>query len=269
MDQRPRKIIHSAQYLLSHSALLWRISRSELRARYAGSFLGLVWAVLTPALVLAIYAAVYLVVFKVRVVGLTPVEYVLYIFAGLVPYLAVAEALSMGVSSVVTNKNVLSNTVFPIDLAPTKAVLLSQTTMAVGLVATVLGLALFGHLSWTVILVVPLWLLLALALMGTTWILSLLNVVLRDLQNFIGTILMILLVSSPIAYTPQMVPANMRILLEVNPFAYFVTAFQSVLVMGTLPPVSDIVAVVAMSLASFLIGGWFFARSKTVLIDYV
>ena len=53
----------------------------------------------------------------------------IFIFSGLVPYLMTAEALVAGVTSVIANKSVLSNTVFPIDLTPVKAVLTSQATM--------------------------------------------------------------------------------------------------------------------------------------------
>ena len=64
-----------------------------------------------------------------------------------------AEALSNGVTSVLTNKSVLNNTVFPIDLAPVKAVLTAQATMVVGMVVTLIGAAaIVGTLSWTVVL---------------------------------------------------------------------------------------------------------------------
>src|SRR5262249_55478963 len=56
---------HSAAYLTTHFRLLLRISRSELRTRYAGSLLGLGWAVLAPLLVLGVYAAVYLAILRV------------------------------------------------------------------------------------------------------------------------------------------------------------------------------------------------------------
>lgn len=120
---------HSGWFMWSHRRLLARVTRGELSARYAGSLLGPLWAVIAPALILAVYAVVYMQIFRVRVPGLDSAGYVLYVFAGLVPYLACAEAVSTGVSSVITNKSVLNNTVFPIDLAPVKAVLLSQTTM--------------------------------------------------------------------------------------------------------------------------------------------
>ena len=66
-------------------------------------------------------------------------EYVIFIFSGLVPYLMTAEALVTGVTSVIANKSVLNNTVFPIDLAPVKAVLTSQATMLVGMTVTLVG----------------------------------------------------------------------------------------------------------------------------------
>jgi lipopolysaccharide transport system permease protein len=272
LDARParsRGVRHSGVYLWTHRRLLWRVAATEMRGRYAGSFLGLGWAVLAPALILAIYAVVYLLIFRVRVPGIGPVGYTLYIFAGLVPYLSTAEALAVGVPSVVVNKNVLSNTVFPIDLAPPKAVLLAQATMAVGLGATTVGAAIAGILRPSILLVPVLWLLMAMALVGLTWILSLLNVVFRDLQNLVTAMLMMLLVVSPIAYTPAMVPNNLRLIILFNPFAYYVTAFQSVIVLGQVPSWSHLAVLMALSLGLFAGGGWFFARTKAVLVDYV
>src|SRR5436309_15415615 len=57
---------HSAGYLLTHYRLLLRVTRNELRARYAGSLLGFGWVFLAPLLVLAIYAAVYLVILRIQ-----------------------------------------------------------------------------------------------------------------------------------------------------------------------------------------------------------
>jgi len=66
-----------------------------------------------------------------------------------------------------------------------------------------------------------------------------------------------------------MVPNSLRILLVFNPFAYYVIAYQDLLVLGQLPSRSTIAVIVVGSLGIFALGGWFFARSKAVLIDYV
>ena len=198
----------SAHYLRTHRSLLWRITRNELRARYAGSHLGRLWVFLAPLLLLVIYAVTYTAILKVRLAGLGSKEYVVFIFSGLVPYLMTAEALSTGVTSVVANKAVLNNTVFPIDLAPVKAVLTSQATMLVGLAVTVIGSAAIGTLRWTVMLLPFVWFCRVVGLIGVNWILSILNVIFRDIQNLLSAVLMVMLVASPIAYTPDMVPSS-------------------------------------------------------------
>ena len=83
----------SARYLHSHRRLLWRVTRNELQARYAGSHLGIFWALLAPSLVLVVYAVTYVAIFRIRLAGLSSTEYVFFIFSGLVPYLMAADAL--------------------------------------------------------------------------------------------------------------------------------------------------------------------------------
>jgi len=260
---------HSARFIVSHASLLFRVTWSDVGRRYAGSFLGVGWVVIAPAVLFALYGAIYLLVFRVQVQGLDRTAYVLYIFSGLVPYLMTAEALTGGVGSVVVNRSILNSTVFPIDLAPVKAVLAAQGSMIVGMIVTVAGVVATGRAHWTLLLIPVVWVLQLLALIGLTWILSLVNVVFRDLQNMIGLLLVILMVASPIAYTPAMVPGSIKAVLLLNPLAYFVIAYQKILVLGQLPDLPSALALVIGSVGLFVFGGWFFARVKSVMVDYV
>jgi len=216
-----------------------------------------------------LYAAVYIFIFRVQVPGLDRSAYVLYIFSGLVPYLMTAAALSGGVGSVVVNRSVLNSTVFPIDLAPVKAVLAAQGSMLVGMAVTIAGVVWIGRAHWTLALVPVVWVLQMLALTGVTWILSLVNVVIRDLQTLISLLLVILMVASPIAYTPAMVPASLKAVLLVNPLAYFVITYQRLIVLGELPDLTTSLLLVGTSIGLFVLGGWFFSRTKSVMVDYV
>ena len=180
-----------------------------------------------------------------------------------------ADALVNGVSSVVANKSVLSNTVFPIDLAPVKSVMMSQAIMASGMAVTIAGSALVGSLHWTVVLLPLVWGLQVIGLIGLAWCLSLLNVIFRDIQNFLTPALMIILIASPFAYTPSIVPHSLRPLILLNPFAYFVVAYQQILVLGLTPGFGHAVVLVLLAVVPFVVGSWFFATSKRVIIDYV
>lgn len=260
--------MHSARLLLSHGGVLWRVTLNEIRARYAGSLMGAGWLIVQPLVILVTYAVVYLYVFRVRVEGLSPVGYVLYLYAGLAPFLMTAEALSIGVTSVLSGRFVLESGGFPIDLVPAKAVLASQASMLVGFALVVAGGMVTGTLTWTVLMFPLIWALYVLGLIGLTWILSLVYLVFRDLPYVIGLALLMVMIASPIAYTPEMVPSGLRPLILANPFAYVVTASQQVLVVGRLPGPGSVAVLVGGSIGLFAVGGWFFSRAKGVLIDH-
>src|SRR5262249_9566844 len=241
-------------YLRSHLGLLFRVTRSEIAARFAGSLLGFSWAVLGPLLLLLIYATVYLFILQVRAPGLSGSEYVVLIFSGLVPFLMSSEALVNGVPSVVSNKAVLSNTVFPVDLVPIKAVLTSQVTMVSGMIIVLIASVALRKISPAILLLPLVWALHIMFLIGLLWILLLVTLVFRDLQNIIGLVIMYLMIASPIGYTPEMVPESMNVLLTLNPLAHFIIAYQDLIVFGRLPRLSTMLVLTTMSVFTFLIG---------------
>jgi lipopolysaccharide transport system permease protein len=270
--QRPARRARggSARYLRSHWRLLLRVTKHDLRIRYAGSLLGLGWIAVGPLLILGVYAAIYLEVFRIKGPALfSGPAYVIYIFCGLVPYLATAQALSSGVGSMISNKAVLNNTVFPIDLAPVQSAFSAQAVMCVGMPLVVIGAAVTGHAHWTLLALPGVWALNIVWLIGVNWVIAILNVLFRDLQNLLTAILMILLVASPFAYTPSMVPPALKWLLLVNPFAYFVVAYQQVIMLGRLPDAAHATVLVLMPVVTFAFGSWFFAKAKAVAVDYV
>jgi lipopolysaccharide transport system permease protein len=259
----------SAAYLRSHRKLLLRSTRNEIRVRYAGSIFGAAWVVLAPALLLTVYGLVYLEVYKIRTPGLGATAFVLYIFAGLVPFLATAQALTAGVSSLIDNPALLTNTVFPIDLAPVRAVLTATPVLAVGTVVVLIGSAAAGRADWPLLLLPLLILLHVLGLIGVAWFLSLVTVVARDLQYVIAVLILVLLVASPIAYTTRMLHGSIGLLVYLNPFAWFVIAYQKILVLGESPSPLHWAALAIAGGGLFFAGGRFFAWAKGVAMDYV
>ncbi len=266
---RPRIRRASWRLLVTHRRQLWRSTRTEIRARYAGSLLGPTWIFFAPALLLAIYGVVYLAIYNVRAPGMSPTRYMLYIFAGLVPYLTTAESLAQGANSIATNRSLLMNTVFPVDLAPVRAVLTSVPICLAGSAIIVIGAAATGTLHWTVLLFPVVLTLHVLALIGVTWFLSLVAVVVRDVLYVLTVALVMLLVLSPIAYTPSMVPSGWRFVLAINPFAWFVLCYQRVLVLGTVPGLLLWAGIAGAGIVLFVAGDRFFSWAKRAAMDYV
>src|SRR3546814_673973 len=125
-----------------------------------------------------------------------------------------------------------------------------------------------GKASWAWLLVPVVLVLLMMFLAGLTWILSLANLVLKDIQQVLTYVTIVLLIASPIAYTPDMLPDALRLLIYFNPLAYYIVSFQSLIVLGTLPDWPIILGTLVFSATSLLLGAHVFSRAKTVFFDY-
>lgn len=241
----------------------------DVRAKYAGSVAGLFWMVLSPLILLTLYSLVYLVIFRVQPASMTQHGYVLYILSGMVPFLGFADALTTGSSSLSSNKAILLNTVYPAELVPLRAVLASHAMTIVGLGLVVLAALFLGSYSWALLLLPALLLFQVMLVLGIAWVLSLMSLLLQDISHALGFVTMLLLIMSPIAYTPDMVPDKLRLIIYLNPLSYFITSFQEIVAFGRIPSMSTLAVIVCLGIASSWSGYWMFHRVKKVFFDYV
>jgi len=257
-----------AALIWNRRELLWNSVLVSLRQRFAGSTLGIMWLVLGPAILLMLYAVIYLFIFRVRPVDMDPQTYVLYIFSGLVPLIGFSQGLTQGTVSLSGNRELLLNTVFPPELVPLRETVIATISLGIGLAITAAIALFFGKVGWTWLLVPVFLALMLMLLAGVCWVSSLVNLIFKDVQQVLSYVTIILLVASPVAYTPSMLPRQLQLLIYVNPLAYFVIDFQSLIVLGELPPWPIIVGSACFGCGSFLLGAWVFTRAKMVFFDY-
>lgn len=264
-----RSRVRLVPFLARYAAPLAASTRQELHRRYAGSVLGLTWAMLYPLLLLIFYAVVYVVILRVRPANMDSTGYLTLVLSGLVPMLAVLEAISASTGSLVANRGILLNTVFPAELIPLRSILATQIPSCFALVLVTLLALLHGRTSLGPLLLLPLlWFLLVAFMAGIGWVLALLTLVARDIQQALGIVNMTALVLSPAAYTPDMVPAGMKALIYANPLSYFVLCFQDVLCFDRMPDPVHFGIAAALGLGSLFLGFTFFQRAKLVFFDY-
>lgn len=263
-----RTFVTVGNLMISRRELLYRTTISEIRRRYAGSIIGSAWLFIGPVLLMALYATIYGVVFRLRPPEMSSSAYVVYILVGLVPFLSFSEAVTNGTTSLSVQRDVLLNTVFPAELVPLRAVLVSFTSASVGLVIIIFVVPFFGQPSPWIVLVPFIMAMLLLFVIGLVWVLSLANLVFPDIQQMLSYLMMVLLITSPIAYTPSMLPPGFSVLIWLNPLSYFVLSLQSVVVSGVFPPVAAIAGCVVLGLGSFAAGWRIFMRGKAVFFDY-
>jgi lipopolysaccharide transport system permease protein len=245
-----------------------RTTASELRSKYAGSVLGLLWLVLAPLLLLSIYSVIYLAVFKVRPADMPPEHYVLYVLSGLVPFLTFSEGIVAGSTSLTSNRAILLSTVFPAELVPLRAVIASQASPAVGMALCIAAAIAMGLATPAIVAVALVWLLLVLFIVGVAWVLALASLLVKDVQQMLSFVNMLLLLASPIAYTVASAPPSLRPWLRLNPLAHYIEAMHDCIIFGRLPGPQQWAIMTVIAAASFLAGAWLFGRAKRALFDY-
>ena len=243
--------------------------RQDVRHRYAGSVIGLGWSLLFPVAQIAIFAAVYVFILKVRPSGMSESQYVLMVFSGLLPLMAFNEALAAGAASLNSNRNLLTSTVFPPELIPLRALLAAHVPSLLGFTVVAAVTLLAGVATPASLVLVPLlWLLLLVFCAGLAWMLSLVSLIARDVQQALPLVLMAVLILSPFAYTPEMVPAPLKPLLYLNPLSWFVFCFQDLLAFGRLPQGLALFVVLILATGTFIAGFTFFRKAKHAFFDY-
>jgi lipopolysaccharide transport system permease protein len=138
-----------------HRYLVHNFFRRELLGRFRGSALGLLWVLVHPMFMFAVYYLVFGYLFGNTKTGTAPTpEYALYLFSGVIAFTALAEGTTRSCTCVVDNGNLVKKVAFPSQLLPVPLVLVSLTVYAVGaLVCLVVGVA-YGVLSpgWSLLL---------------------------------------------------------------------------------------------------------------------
>lgn len=251
---------------LEQPGLLLRSVHVEIRAHHAGTVLGLSWIVLGPFLLLALYALIYSVLFRIRMPGLSQAEYILNVFSGLVLFLAFSQSMGVSVSALSRDRKLLFSN-YPAEFIPAKSVIGAYLIVLPGTLFVIVGDVLLSTPTWHLLLL-PLVALLQLAFsIGLGCLLALLGLVARDVTFLIQYIIMALMVITPIAYTPDIVPARLKPLFYLNPLYYHVSANQHLVLLNRLPPLIEIVLGVTLSIGMLLVGVSVFRRARVAMMD--
>lgn len=264
----PRSAFHMLRVMVRHRRILASVTRVELAKRYAGSAIGITWVLLYPMLLLAIYLFVYLVIFKMRFPGFSEMDYTLYVFAGLIPYIGFMEAMTAGAVSIKQNMHLIRNVMLPIELIPVRTVTVALASEIVALgVVILLALSagtLSAHVLWLPLVVI----LQVMFLVGLVLIVAALAVALPDVAYFVNLAVLLLMFLSPIGFKPDMVPAGFWPIVYLNPIYYMADSFRMSLL--SIQPIDLRVLAIfaAMSFGTFAAGAAFFRRFKGVLVDY-
>ena len=214
--------------------LIWKLAKNDFKKRYAGSYMGAIWAMIQPVVTVAMYYIVFDKIMGNTGRGAEDVPFVLFLTAGLVPWFYFSEALNHGTNAMLEYNYLVKKVVFKISILPIIKII-AATFIHMFFVAVLLAVAaLYGYYPtiYTIQIVYYSFCLFVfvLALCYTTCSIV---VFFKDLSQIISIALQIGMWATPILWDIDSLHVDWLVFLKLNPLVYIVEGYRSAVYGGT------------------------------------
>lgn len=214
--------------LFQNRHLIWKLAKNDFKKRYAGSYMGAVWAMIQPVVTVAMYYVVFEVIMGNPGRGAVDVPYVLFLTAGLVPWFFFTEALNNGTNALTEYNYLVKKVVFKISILPIIKIIAATFIHAFFVLVLLVIAAFYGYYPSVYTLQIFYYsicmFVFVLALCYTTCAIV---VFFRDLSQIINIMLQIGMWATPILWDISKIDSEWAVALKINPLVYIVNGYRS------------------------------------------
>jgi lipopolysaccharide transport system permease protein len=225
IDARTAPPLLDARALWQHRELFIFMVWQELNVRYKQTVLGVGWAVLQPILTMTIFSIVFGLLLNLPSSGY---PYPIFLLAALIPFRYFSSALSQTSMSLVAGAHLINKVYFPRLIIPLTSLVVPLADFAIAFTVLIPGMMLFGVEPFSFrLLALPLFMVVAFLTAAAfgVWFAAL-NVRYRDISQVTPFLLQVWLYMTPIFYPAEIVPENLRLIIDINPLAHVVNGFR-------------------------------------------
>ena len=217
--------------LYQYRELLKTNVKKDIRGKYKASFLGVLWSFVNPLLSVLVYAIVFPYIMRVQ----TP-NYLLFLISGIIPYNWFTTVVSQSSGIFVYNSNIIKKVYFPREILPISAVTSGLVNFLISCIIILL-FAIFGGvgISWHLVFLPFLALIQYVFTLGVSFILSALNVYIRDVEYIVSFVLQMLFYATPILYTVDMFHGWILWIFRINPMTHLINAYRDIFYVHQVP----------------------------------
>jgi lipopolysaccharide transport system permease protein len=253
----------------THRVMIAGLVRRDLRARYAGSVLGLAWAILQPLLLFLVYLFVFSTILQVKfTTEAGHGVFAFYLLAGLLPWLGFQEGVTKAATAIIDNASLVKAMRFPTVVLVVSSILASLVASVLSFSVLLVALLVTGRLAWVSLPLLPVLLCLQTALaFGFGLIAASVQTLLRDTLPVLQMVFMVWFYLTPIIYPLSYVPSRFMTVWHWNPFTPIVSSYRAILLEGNLPALADLGMPCVWTAVVLLSGHWIFSRLEPEFAD--
>lgn len=253
--------------LFRYRALLWSMSRRQVKAEFGDLHLGIFWVLARPLLMTAIF------VFFKNVSNANTgvsVPYAAYLYSGLILWFFFAESVGRAAASIGKDGALMQKVYFPRLLSPLSSILAQLSGLAIAAVPLFLIMFYYGLVPGWNLLLLPLVLLQTMLLaFGTGCLFAALSTLSRDWERLLGLLLYIGLFVSPVIFAPEMLPKAAQGIQMLNPMSGTLLGFRAALFADYVLPLYEWLYSLAFSGVLGLVGVFAFQRAERTFMDRI
>lgn len=242
--------------LYQYRELLKTSIKKDIRGKYKGSFLGVIWSFVNPLLMVLVYAIVFPFILKVK-----EDNYLIFLIVGIIPWNFFTTSINQGVTSILHNANIIKKVYFPREILPISVVTSALVNFLISCLIIFIFLIFSGvGFSWYILLLPLIIFIQYMLSLSIVFVLSAINVYIRDAEYIVNFIIMMAFYVTPILYTPTLFPNNFRWVLNINPMTHIINGYRDILYYQQLPNMWILTLVGISSLFLVFIGYRIFNR---------
>ncbi len=270
-------MLEKVRELYKYRELLANLVKRELKVKYKRSVLGFFWSLLNPLLTMLVFTFVFAFVLRIpppkNAWGLS--SFPMFLLCALLPWNFLSLSLGSSVGSIVGNSNLIRKIYFPREILPTSLTLANLINFFLECLVLLLFLAILGYPFYLYLpFLLPILFIELLFVIGMALIFSFLNVYFRDVEHFVGIILMIWFYATPVIYPFDMIPVKWRGLpiqsiLKLNPMTALALCYRDVLYFCRMPDLSLLLYTGLLSLVVLIVAYLLFKRYEPFFAEEV
>lgn len=271
-------LLRVAKKLIAYRELLGNLTRKEIRIRYKQSFLGIAWAIFVPVSMMLVFTFIFS-----RAANVDPgklpnsdeaLPYAVFAYCGLLPWTFFSQSLSGCVTTLVTNRQLVTKVYFPREVFPLSKILAGMVDFAIAAVVLVVLMLYFDLGVASTVAWVPLLLLFQLAFMvGCGLILSMANLFYRDVQYVFQVGIQLWMFATSVIYP---IPPGIREdspilgnLLRLNPMTPILDGYRNAILYQQTPDFAGSWPAFVLIGVVLVVGVWSFDRAQYLFAERI
>ncbi len=245
--------------LYQYRELLKSNIKKDIRGKYKGSLLGVLWSFISPLLSVAVYAIVFPYLFRNTVD-----HYLQFLVVGIIPWNFFTTTLSQGIMTIRVNGGIIKKVYFPREILPISVATSGLINFFISAVIMLFFCVIGGlGISWHLILFPIVALIQYFLTLGLIFALSAINVYIKDTEHIVPFIINLLFYGTPILYDLETfgnIPDKILFLINLNPFKHFMDIYRDIFMYHSMPTAIDIIYVFIWAVIIFIAGLFIFRK---------